>query len=112
VVARGGRSARFYVGLARGFMHTCLHEKGKAKVVDKVGGGLTTWPTGHMARLASHHLVSCRLNQDGNPSLDLYKYRLDWWKLEHTPHFGDLTYKAPIFSVVARHSLVGRVVRV
>jgi hypothetical protein len=42
----GGRSAksptrlaRFYVSLARGFMHTCLHEKGKAMAVEKVGGG-------------------------------------------------------------------------
>jgi hypothetical protein len=29
----------------------------------------------------------------------------------HTPHFGDFTYKAPILSVVARRSLVGRVAR-
>jgi hypothetical protein len=42
----GGRSAkslgwpaRFYVSLARGFMHTCLHEEGKAMVVEKVGRG-------------------------------------------------------------------------
>jgi hypothetical protein len=28
----------FYVSLARGFVHTCLHEKGKAKVVEKIGG--------------------------------------------------------------------------
>jgi hypothetical protein len=34
-----GESARFYVSLARGFVHTCIHEKGKAKVVEKVGGG-------------------------------------------------------------------------
>jgi hypothetical protein len=34
-----GRPARFYVGLAHGFVHTCLHEKGKAKAVGKVGGG-------------------------------------------------------------------------
>jgi hypothetical protein len=38
----GGRPARFYVDLAHGFMHTCLHEKGKAKEVEKVGGGQTT----------------------------------------------------------------------
>jgi hypothetical protein len=25
--------------LARGFVHRCLHEKGKAKAVEKVGGG-------------------------------------------------------------------------
>jgi hypothetical protein len=29
----------------------------------------------------------------------------------HTPHFGYFTCKAPILSVVARHSLVGRVAR-
>jgi hypothetical protein len=34
-----GRSARFYVGLARGFVHTCLHEKRKAEVMGKVSGG-------------------------------------------------------------------------
>jgi hypothetical protein len=46
-----GRLARFYVCLACSFMHTCLHERGKAKEVEKVGGGSTTWPAGH-------HLVS------------------------------------------------------
>jgi hypothetical protein len=62
---RGGRPTkspgwpiRFYVSLVRGFVHTCLHEKGKAKVVEKVGGGQTTWPAGHVARPADHHLVS------------------------------------------------------
>jgi hypothetical protein len=71
---RGGRPARFYVGLARGFVHTSLHEKGKAKAVEKVGGGQTTWPGGNMVVLASHHMASYRLNQVGNPSLDPYKY--------------------------------------
>jgi hypothetical protein len=51
------RSARFYVSLARGFMDTCLHEKGKAKAVENVSGGRTTWPAGHVARPASHHLT-------------------------------------------------------
>jgi hypothetical protein len=59
----GCRPARFYVSLARGFMHTCLHEKGKAKAVEKVSGGQTTWAAGHVARPADHHLVSYRLNQ-------------------------------------------------
>jgi hypothetical protein len=36
---RGWLAGRFYVGLACNFMHTCLHEKGKTKVVEKVGGG-------------------------------------------------------------------------
>jgi hypothetical protein len=70
----GRRPARYYVCLARGFMHTCLHEKGKAKVVEKVGGGQITWPTDDVARPVGHHLVSYQLNQVGNPSLDPYKY--------------------------------------
>jgi hypothetical protein len=40
-------------------MHMCLHEKRKAKVVDKVGGGQTIWPADHVARPTNHHLVSC-----------------------------------------------------
>jgi hypothetical protein len=67
--------ARFYVGLARGFVHTFLHEKGKAKAVDKVGRGRPTWPAGHVARPAEHHLATYQLNHVGNPSLDPYKYR-------------------------------------
>jgi hypothetical protein len=35
----GGRPARFYVSLACGFMHTCLHEKRKPKVVENASGG-------------------------------------------------------------------------
>jgi hypothetical protein len=42
-------------------------------MVDKVGGGRTTWPIGHVARSAGDHLVSYRLNQVSN-SLDPYKY--------------------------------------
>jgi hypothetical protein len=55
-------------------MHTYPHEKGKAKAVEKVGGGRTTWLTDHVARQAGHHLASYRLNQVGNPALDSYKY--------------------------------------
>jgi hypothetical protein len=62
-----GRSARFYLGLAYGFVHTSLHEKGKAKTVEKVGGGQTTWLTGHMARPTGHHLASYQLNQVVTP---------------------------------------------
>jgi hypothetical protein len=70
----GGRPARSYVRFARGFMRTCLQENGKAKAVEKVGGGRTTWSTTHMARPAGHHFLSYLLNQIGNPSLDPYKY--------------------------------------
>jgi hypothetical protein len=38
-----GWLARFYVSLARGFVHTCLHEKGKAQ-----GGGESQWRPNHM----------------------------------------------------------------
>jgi hypothetical protein len=57
------RPARFDVGLAHDFVHACLHEKGKAKALEKVSGGRTTW-------LAGHHLVSYELNQVGKASLD------------------------------------------
>jgi hypothetical protein len=53
-----GWPARFYIGLTCGFMHMCLHEKGEAKAVEKVGGGQTTWPARHVARSAGHNLVS------------------------------------------------------
>jgi hypothetical protein len=69
-----GRPARFYVGLSRGFVHTCLHGKGKAKAVEKVSGGRITWSADHVARLAGHHLASYLFNQVSNPSLDPYKY--------------------------------------
>jgi hypothetical protein len=36
-------------------MHTCLHEKGKAKAVKKVSGSQAKWSVGLVARLASHH---------------------------------------------------------
>jgi hypothetical protein len=41
-----GRPARFYVGLDHGFMHKCLHEKGKDKAMEKVGGDRTTFLIG------------------------------------------------------------------
>jgi hypothetical protein len=68
------RLARFFVALARGFVHTCLHEKGKAKAVETVCGDRTTWPASHVAGPAGHHLVSNQLNQVSDPSLDPYKY--------------------------------------
>jgi hypothetical protein len=54
----------------------------------KVGGGWTPWP-------ASHHLVSYRLNQVSNPSLDPYKYPLP---VEiNTPHS---TYSSPLVKIL------------
>jgi hypothetical protein len=83
-----GRPARFYVGLTRNFVHTCLHEKGKAKAVEKVDRRRTTWPAGHVARPAGYHLASYRRNQVGNPSLDPYKYPSTGGN-QNTPHFGE-----------------------
>jgi hypothetical protein len=53
-----GRSAWFHVGLAHAFVHTCPREKEKAKAVEKVSGGQTTWLAGHVARPVGHHMVS------------------------------------------------------
>jgi hypothetical protein len=64
----------FLVGLARGFEDTCLHEELKAKAVEKVGGGLSTRPFGHMAWPAGHHLVPNGLLQVGGAPPRTYKY--------------------------------------
>jgi hypothetical protein len=53
-----GWLARFYVGLARSFMVTCLHEKGKAKAVEEVGRGLSIRLAGQVAWLTGLHLVT------------------------------------------------------
>jgi hypothetical protein len=55
--ARAGRSAMFYVGLASGFEDMCLHMEWKAKAVEKVSGGHSTWLAGHVAWPVGHHLV-------------------------------------------------------
>jgi hypothetical protein len=89
----------------------CLHEKGKAKEVEKVGGSRSTRPTGHVVRPASLQLVSYRLEQVGGAPLQPYKYPPPVEIRKHTPHFGNSTCKALILSVVARRSLIGRVGR-
>jgi hypothetical protein len=92
-------------------MHMCLHAKRKAKVVEKGCGSHSTQPAGHVARPAGHHLASYRLDQVGGAPLRSYKYPPLVEIRTHTPHFINSTCRALIFSVVARHSLVGRVVR-
>jgi hypothetical protein len=92
-------------------LDTCLHKKGKATAVEKVGGGQTRWPADHVARLAGQHLVSYRLGQVGGAPPWPYKYSLPVKFDTHTPHFGDSTRKALFLSVVARRGLVGRVAR-
>jgi hypothetical protein len=39
-------------------MDTCLHDMGKAKAVEKVGAGLSTWPASHVACPADRHMAS------------------------------------------------------
>jgi hypothetical protein len=45
-------------------------------VVEKVGGGRTYWPIGHMARPTGHHMESYRLGQVGGAPPGPYKYPL------------------------------------
>jgi hypothetical protein len=66
-----GRLAMFYVGLARAFKDTCLHEEWKAKVMEKVRVGCSTRP-------ASHHLAPNRLVQVCGAPPQPYKYPLRW----------------------------------
>jgi hypothetical protein len=106
--------ASFWVSLDQNFLDKCLHEKGKVMAVEKVGGGQTHWPVGRVARVASCHLVSYCLSQVFRAPPWPHKYHPtseSWHTHTHTPHFGDSSCKALIPSVVARHSLVGRVVR-
>jgi hypothetical protein len=42
----------------------------------ELSGGHAPWPAGHVARPASQHLASYRLNQVGNCSWESYKYPL------------------------------------
>jgi hypothetical protein len=81
-----GRSANFCVNLARGFLDTCLHEKGRAMAVEKGGGGQTHWPVDLVARLAGHHMVSYHLGQVGGAPPRPYKYPLQVKVDTHAPH--------------------------
>jgi hypothetical protein len=80
--------------------------------MEKVREGRTHWTAGHVARPASCHLASYHLSQVGGAPPWPYKYApTGESRHTHTPHFGDSTCKALFLSVVARHSLVRRVVR-
>jgi hypothetical protein len=103
--------ASFWVSLDQNFLDTCLHKKGKAMEVEKVGWGQTHWSASHVARPGSHHLVSYYLGHVGGAPPWSYKYPLPVKVDTHTTHFGDSTCIALFLSVVARRSLVGRVVR-
>jgi hypothetical protein len=53
---------------------TCLHKKGKAKVVKKVSGGCTHGLVGHVAWLHGHNMVPYHLDQVGGSPPRSYKY--------------------------------------
>jgi hypothetical protein len=75
------------------------------------GGRHSTRLASHVARPTSRHLASYRVGQvDGAPPQP-YKYPPPVKIRTHTPRFRDFTYKSPILSVVARCSLVERVMR-
>jgi hypothetical protein len=92
-------------------MDTGLHEKRKAKAVEKGSGSRSTQRAGHMARLVGRHLVSYHLSQVSGAPPRPYKYLPMVEIRTHTPHFENSTRKTLILSVVARRSLVGRVER-
>jgi hypothetical protein len=75
------------------------------------GGGHSTRLDGHVAWPIGHHLAPNRLLHVGGALPWPYKYPPKVEMRTDTPHFGDSTYKPLILSVVDRHSLVGRVVR-
>jgi hypothetical protein len=68
------------------------------------------WPADHVDGRPAIHLFQTDFVEKVEAPICPYKAPLRL-KIEHTPHFGDSTCKAPILSVVAIHSLVGRVVR-
>jgi hypothetical protein len=100
----------FWVGSDENFLDTCLHKNGKVVAVVKVGGDWTHWLADQVARPAGHHLAGYHLGQVGGGPPWPYKYP-PTSESRHTPHFRDSTCKALFFSVVARRSLIGRVVR-
>jgi hypothetical protein len=71
----------------------------------------STRPDGHVARPAGCHMVSYQLGQVSGAPPRPYKYPPLVEIGTHIPHFRDSTCKALILSVVDRHSLVQRVVR-
>jgi hypothetical protein len=87
-------------------LNTCVHEKGKAKAVEAEPHG---WPTRGRGRPPSTWRVTDLTKSVTPPWTSINNpYRC---KPKHMPHFGDSTSNAPILSVVARCSLIGRVVR-
>jgi hypothetical protein len=51
-----------------GWLHgDTLQEVLEGNPKQKVGGGQTQWPAGHVARLVGHHLAFYQLNQVSNP---------------------------------------------
>jgi hypothetical protein len=97
------RPAMFYVGLARSFEDTCYVRSRRPR-----------WWRKSMEAAPPSQPATTWHQTDFSKSWELPYGPINTplqWKRVDTPHFGDSTCKAPILSVVTRHSLVGRVVR-
>jgi hypothetical protein len=94
-----GRSPRLYVGSSRDFVEMCLHEKRKAKAVDAVPPSqpAATWCVIALAKSVEfpHGPINTPSNENQNTP----------------PLLRNSTCKAFILRVVARPSLIRRVVR-
>jgi hypothetical protein len=103
---RFSRPAKVWGGSIQALVDMRLHEEEKPASVEadspgrpatRLGRPATTWRQTDLSKS-----VGVPFTPINTPSQ---------WKSTHTTHFGDSTCKTPIFSVVARRSLVGRVVR-
>jgi hypothetical protein len=103
------------VGWVLGQFSPRLHGHVSTREEEGQGCGERQWksfhPAGHMARLGGSHLVSYCLGQVGGAPPRFYKYPPLVKIRRHTPLHGNSSCKALILSLVARRSLVGRVVR-
>jgi hypothetical protein len=90
---------------------TCLYDEEKPESVKKVSGSRSTRPASHVTWPLGCHLATNRLLQVGGAPPGPYKYRPPVEIRTHIPLPRNSTCKVLILSVVARHSLVERVVR-
>jgi hypothetical protein len=81
-----GRPASFWVCSYQNFLDTCLHEKGKAMVVEKVHGGRTHWT--HVYTWLGRPAVTWGITTL-DKSMELPHGPINtpyWWELTHTHH--------------------------
>jgi hypothetical protein len=104
------RPRRVFGSSTRNLVATCLHEEEKPESMEAAPLGRSTmWP-GCPATSWLQTDLSKSVEIPFTP-ISTPPHSESRHTHTHTPHFGDFTCKALIFSVVARHSLVGRVAR-